>query len=469
MALKETAQDQVGEIPPALAALAPPPAVRKEEGRSRRSVAPRSSFASWEPSPDRPDPVELLVEMGRSRLQDLLPVRHRRMLDSPFAFYRGSAVQMAYDLAPQARTGLDVQLCGDAHLSNFGVFASPERTLVFDLNDFDETWPGPFEWDVQRLVASCVLASRANGHSAKDGRTAAQAAAASYRQRMAQYAAMTTLDVWYSRVDAEDVVNIMRPSARGVAAQVIAKASGKGHLKALDKLTTVVDGTRRIVADPPLVVRAADDVLAAQGAPVMIEEYRSTLQPDRRALFDSYRLVDLARKVVGVGSVGTRCWILLFQGPNGGPLFLQMKEAQRAAPERAGLPGAEMHHGRRVVEGQRRLQSASDVLLGWTSNPVSNVDFYVRQLWDAKGSAELIGMSPTTLADYSTACAWALARAHARTADAVAISGYLGNSDTFDKAMAGFAERYADQAERDHQAMRKAADSGHIPVAPSAV
>ena len=410
----------------------------------------------------------MMIKVSEGRLQDLVPVRNRRMLESPFAFFRGSALPMALDLASTPASGIDVQLCGDAHLLNFGIFASPERSLVFDLNDFDETWPGPFEWDVKRLAASAVIAARHLGCDAADQTRAAQAGVRAYRGWMDQYAALTHLDVWYAKLKAQGLLDLMAPSDRRTTKRVIDKALVRDHLAALNKLTEVVDGRNRIVPDPPLVVRLDSDEVIARELPPMVEAYRATLTSDRRALFDRYRLVDVARKVVGVGSVGTRCWILLFQGPNGGPLFLQAKESGISAPQAAGLPGPMMHQGERVVDGQRKLQATSDVLLGWTTAPETGFHYYIRQLWDAKGSADVTSMTPAALATYAGACGWALARAHARTGDSSAIAGYLGNTSRFDEALAAFAHVYADQNERDYQAFRKAADNGVLPVSPSA-
>ncbi len=429
---------------------------------------PRSTHGAWEPAPDRRDPVDVVLEVSERRLPDLVPVRNRRMISSPFAFFRGSALQMALDLATTPSSGIVVHLCGDAHLMNFGVFASPERSLVFDLNDFDETWPGPFEWDVKRLAASTAIAARELGMAGDDQTAAATSAVRAYRTWIEQYAGMTHLDVWYAKLDAQELLDLMAPSDRRSTKRVISKALQRDHMAALSKLTEVVDGRHQIVPNPPFVTRRADDPAIARQLPGIIEEYRRTLQSDRRALFDRYRLVDIARKVVGIGSVGTRCWILLFQGPNGGPLFLQAKEAGASALELAGLPGPAMHPGHRVVDGQRQLQSASDVLLGWTTAPEYDTAMYIRQLWDAKGSADLTDMTPTALATYASACGWALARAHARTGDSSAIAGYLGRTPRFDDAVAAFAQVYADQNELDHAALCKAADDGVVPVSPVA-
>jgi uncharacterized protein (DUF2252 family) len=404
----------------------------------------------------------VLVESCRTRLTDLVPIRFGRMLSSPFAFFRGSALVMALDLATCPTSGLVVQLCGDAHLANFGLFASPERRVVFDLNDFDETWPGPFDWDVRRLATSVVLAARENRVAPADADAAARAAVAAYRTWMHRYATMTQLEVWYARLDAETLRDLLAPSHRRTADRTIERAGGRDHHRALAKLTATVEGRRRIVADPPLLTPV--EGFRADALASMIAGYRDTLAAERQELFDRYRLVDLARKVVGVGSVGTRCWIALFQGPNGGPLFLQVKEAGTSAPEQAGWPGPHGHHGQRVVEGQRRLQATSDVLLGWTTNPLDGVEYYVRQLWDAKGSVDVTTLTPGGLATYAAGCGWALARAHARTGDASAIAGYLGRSSRFDDAVVAFAGSYADQATRDHAALVEAVAAGRVPA-----
>jgi uncharacterized protein (DUF2252 family) len=455
-------------LPQVLGVPVPSPAERRAAGRSLRMAVPRSAHDVWAPPPERRDPVEVAIASAQTRLADLVPVRNRRMLESPFTFFRGSALQMALDLAFTPSSGIEVQLCGDAHLMNFGVFASPERELRFDVNDFDETWPGPFEWDVKRLVASAVIAARDLGMIVPDQTAAAMAAVRSYRGWMQRFAAMTHLDVWYVGLAARELLDLMAPSDRRGTKRAIEKAQSRDHLKALSKLTEVVDGRHRIMPDPPLIVKVDTEELVANQLPTMIEEYRASLQSDRRALFDRYRLVDIAHKVVGVGSVGTRCFVLLFQGPNGGPLFLQAKEAGVAAPQAAGWEGPEIHQGQRVVEGQRLLQSASDVLLGWTTEPLSGRAYYLRQLWDAKGSAELTGMTPVALATYASACGWALARAHARTGDSSAIAGYLGKTARFDEALAAFGHAYADQTEHDYAAFQEAANTGRIPVSPAA-
>ncbi len=448
---------------------------RAARGRAARSEVPRKSHASWEASPARFDPVELLEEQAKTRVEELVPIRYGRMLVSPFTFYRGAAYIMAADLAGMPRTGLHVQLCGDAHLSNFGVFASPDRRLVFDTNDFDETLPGPFEWDLKRLVASFAVAGRDRGFDEARRQTINLAVGRSYREAMAGFASMRTLDLWYSRIDVDDVFGRMasQVSAKAVerAERTVAKARTKDSLAAFKKLTRVVDGEPRIVSDPPLIVPISelftgDQALEAQR--LVIRQYRRTLQGDRRHLLERFRFVDAARKVVGVGSVGTRAFILLFAGRDDeDPLFLQMKEAQASVLEPFLGKSAFSNHGQRVVEGQRLMQAASDMMLGFIhAKGIDGVerDFYLRQLWDAKGSALIDVMEPKTMEAYARLCGPTLARAHARSGDAVAISSYLGASDAFDRALATFAEAYADQNERDYAALKSAADSGRIPV-----
>jgi uncharacterized protein (DUF2252 family) len=439
-----------------------PPAQRRADGKARRQSASRTSHGEWEPAADRPDPVELLVESNRTRQQDLVPLRYSRMAASPFAFLRGSALAMAVDLRHVPQTGLEVTICGDAHIANFGVFASPERRLVFDLNDFDEVTRGSFEWDVKRLAASITVAARERGLDAPAARRVVVEAVDTYRFRMDDYAAMSRLDLFYSRIDAEDLAHHLEGDARQRTETFLKRAGEKNHLRALAKLTTLVDGQWRIVEDPPLVQRLEGPHLRERLADVMAG-YHASLPADRQALFEQYRFVDFARKVVGVGSVGTRCWMVLLQGPNGGPLFLQVKEAGQASAQQAVGARPRGHQGRRVVEGQRSLQAVSDVLLGWTTDPVDDTDYFIRQLWDAKGSFDTSVMRVAGFRAYVRACAWALARAHARTGDPATIAGYLGSADTFSTAMAEFAERYADQTERDHAALVAALADGRLP------
>lgn len=453
-------------------------AQREARGRAARKVVARSAHGTWSPPRDRRDPVELIAGQEISRLPDLLPIRHERMLASPFAFYRGAAILMAADLATQPDTGLRVQCCGDAHLANFGGFSAPDRQTIFDMNDFDETNPGPFEWDVKRLVTSFELAWRENGFDPKEGRKIVVNTARAYRSAMAEFAAMRNIDLWYSRLDVDMVMSRWSSQVSAEASarfeKTVAKAQAKNSLKAFTKLTEVVDGQHRIVSDPPLIVplREIDDDPAALMA--WLEDrfrvYRHSLQPDRRHLLESYRIVDVARKVVGVGSVGTRCWIFLLVGrDDDDPLFIQVKEANDSVLEPHTGRSGYANHGQRVVEGQRLLQSASDILLGWThATGVDGVerDFYLRQLWDGKLSPAFETMEPATLRIFGEMCGWTLARGHARSGDRVAIDAYLGTNDVFDQAMADFAAAYTEQNQRDYDALAEAVKSGRL-VAPA--
>jgi uncharacterized protein (DUF2252 family) len=453
------------------------PKERESTGKTARSRAPRSRHADWEPVADRPDPVEILTRQDETRVPDLVPIRHGRMLASPFAFYRGAAAIMAADLASCASSDLRVQLCGDAHLSNFGVFLAPDRRLIFDINDFDETHPGPFEWDVKRLVASFAVAGRALGLKKSRRRSAVEAAAAGYRNEIRRLAGMRDLDVWYARVDLEtleQVLDSISSRQRKALAREAAKAERKDSMRALAKLTRA-DGDRlRIRSDPPLIV-PFDEMVPDGDDPAeieahilaLIETYRRTLSPDVRQLIDRYRYVHLAHKIVGVGSVGTRCWIVLMLGRDlDDPLFLQVKEAGPSVLAPFNGAGRYKHQGRRVVEGQRLMQAASDILLGWIS--AEGVldgkprDFYVRQLWDGKGSAEIETMDSDGLRQYASLCGQTLARGHARSGDRIAIASYLGGGDGFDRAMCDFARSYADQNERDYQEFAAAVDSGRL-------
>ena len=455
---------------------------RVEVGRASRSEAPRSSHADWEPAPGRRDPVDLLEDQAATRVSELVPLRYGRMLASAFTFYRGAAGLMAADLAATASTGLRTQLCGDAHLSNFGVFAAPDRGLVFDVNDFDETLPGPFEWDLKRLAASFAIAGRDRGFSKKQRKRINLEVGRAYRDAMRGYAGEGNLALWYSRINVDDI--LAGAALTGTRKQLrraeknLAKARAKTSLRAFDKLTETVDGETRIRNDPPVIVpikelleakhhRAMDEALRT-----LIRSYRSTLPADRRRLLERFRYVDAARKVVGVGSVGTRAWVMLMLGRDGDdPLFLQFKEAEASVLEPFLGASEYDQHGQRVVEGQRLMQAAGDIMLGWVrTSDVDGVerDYYVRQLWDSKGSALVDRMDPTALAYYAQVCGRTLARAHARAGDSVAIAGYLGRGDSFDRALACFAELYADQNERDYASVVEAAESGQIEVATEA-
>ncbi|MGN6257436.1 MAG: DUF2252 domain-containing protein [Solirubrobacterales bacterium] len=419
--------------------------------------------------------MQILTRQDESRVPELVPIRYGRMLDSAFTFFRGAAAVMAADLAHMPRTGFTVQLCGDAHLSNFGVFSAPDRRLVFDCNDFDETCPGPFEWDVKRLAASVVVAGRERGFGKRERRRMILATVGAYRRSIREFAAMRNLDVWYSRLDVEPAVDALRPQLddRRVRRleRNLAKARAKDSLRALGKLTHERGGELRIVSDPPLITpleELTDAADAEEQLQAVLAAYRETLSPERRRLVGSYRYVHAARKVVGVGSVGTRAWIVLLVGRDEkDPLFLQAKEAQPSVLEPYVQEGVPSDHGRRVVEGQRLMQAASDIFLGWvTAEGVDGEErcFYVRQLWDGKGSAEVERMSPSDLAAYGALCGEALARAHARSGDRFGIAAYLGKGDSFDKALAGFAEAYADQNQRDFERMLAAAEDGEIAV-----
>jgi uncharacterized protein (DUF2252 family) len=449
---------------------------RVARGKAARADVPRSAHGGWQPPADRPDPVSLLEEQGESRVHELVPIRYGRMLVSPFTFYRGAAYIMASDLSSLPRTSLNAQLCGDAHLSNFGGYAAPDRHLVFDMNDFDETLPGPFEWDVKRLAASFAVAGRSRGFGRSERDVINRAVGRAYREAITSFAAMRTFDVWYSRVDVDDVAKLvagLSPAVMKRFEKNVAKARTKDSLSAFSKLTQLVDGEPRFVSDPPLIV-PVHELFAASAEQVVenvrgvIRSYRRTLQGDRRHLLERFRFVDLARKVVGVGSVGTRAWIGLFVGrDNEDPLILQIKEAQASVLEPFVASSRFANHGQRVVEGQRLMQAASDTMLGWIRTEGYDGikrDFYVRQLWDAKASAQVDVMDARTLAFYAKLCGQTLARAHARSGDAVAISSYLGSGDTFDRAIAAFAEAYADQNDEDYEALKAAADSGRITV-----
>jgi uncharacterized protein (DUF2252 family) len=442
---------------------------RHERGRAARRAVPRGSHAGWTPAPDRPDPVDLLEAQAKGRLEELMPIRYSRMMASPFAFMRGSAIVMANDLAGTPKTGIHAQLCGDAHLLNFGAYASPERALLFDLNDFDETLPGPWEWDVKRLAASLVVAGRDNGFDAADSRRAAQASVASYRQRMAGFSQMGELEVWYSRVGEGELLGLIPDGATGKKTtkkvdKSVRKARARDSLQALSKLTKLVDGRRRIIDDPPLLVRIPEGDEIRTQIYAILESYKRTLQEDRRLLLDRYRFVDVARKVVGIGSVGTRAYVALLEGRDrDDPLFLQVKEAGASVLEGHVPARTYDHHGHRVVAGQRLMQAASDIFLGWFRGTEGR-DFYWRQLKDMKGSAKVESMSPDELVLYAGLCGWALARAHARSGDRVQIAAYLGKSDRFDRAVADFAVAYADQNERDHAALCAAVASGRLPA-----
>jgi Uncharacterized protein conserved in bacteria (DUF2252) len=450
---------------------------RAAKGRAARAEVPRSKQAEIElPAPR--DPIALLEEQSVSRVPELVPIRYGRMVASPFAFYRGAALIMASDLARTPSSGLRAQLCGDAHLDNFGLFGSPERDLVFDVNDFDESAPGPWEWDVKRLAASFAIGGRENGFSAAHSRDAVLASVSSYRVAMAGFARMNNLQVWYSSLPAEKALHDFKvgvdPKRLKKAQADVAKSRTKNNLQELEKLTRLVDGEPRIISDPPLIVPVAE-LVAADDRESAIDEvrglvrsYRRTLETDRRALLETFRLVDVARKVVGVGSVGTRAWIALFLGSDEhDPLFLQIKEAQRSVLEQFVGKSEYTNCGQRVVAAQRLMQATSDIFLGWQHASAGLLDgrerdFYVRQLKDWKGSFAFEAANPAGAVTYGRICGWTLARAHARSGDRVAIASYLGSGDAFDRAIASFAESYADQNQRDYDALKQAVASGRI-------
>ena len=430
-----------------------------DAGRRERARLPRRILGQHEPAPDRPDPIAVLEAQGTTRVQELLPIRYGRMAVSPFTFYRGAAAVMAADLGAAPQTNLRVQLCGDAHLSNFGIYRSPERSLVFDLNDFDETLPGPFEWDTKRLAASFIVAGRSLGWTRSFSHRALLYAMGAYRLRMAEYGRSGALDTWYSRITIDDLLTTLPREVAGIE-RIRRLASKRDNLGALNKLTTVVDGKRQLKSLPPLLERLPldDQENLISG---LFRQYRRSLAPERRVLIDRYEFKDIARKVVGVGSVGTRCWVLYFEGPGGDPLFLQAKEATSSVLEPYLGRSSQKHHGQRVVLGQKLMQAASDVFLGWMTGPLGP-HYYWRQLWDAKISADLETMKPAGMLAYSRICGWALARAHARSGNPAAIAAYLGTSGRFERAMLDFSEAYADQTDRDYAALRAAIDSGRI-------
>lgn len=453
---------------------------RVEQGNAARTACPHSTHAAWNAQDDRPDPVELLEAQATTRIPELVPIRYQRMLVSPFAFYRGAAAIMARDLSTVPNSGLNVQLCGDAHLSNFGGFASPERELVLDVNDFDETLPGPWEWDVKRLAASVEIAGRERGFDAKTNHDLVLGSVGEYRRSMGEFAALGYLDLWYLHMDEAGMQARWGKTVKHKVMKALdadlAHAQHKDNQRALEKLTRRVDGQLRIAPSPPLIIPIEDLVPAGEIDRVVgmvrqsIRNYRASLRGDHRRLLESYEYVHLARKVVGVGSVGTRAWVLLLLGRDEtDPLILQVKEAQESVLEPYLGKSVYTNHGRRVVEGQWLMQSTSDIFLGW-DHVIDGLDghshdFYVRQLWDWKTSIDVEAMGPDEMMVYGKMCAWTLARAHARSGDGIAIDAYLGEDDRLDNAVAEFASAYADQNERDYHALAAAAESGRIKVA----
>jgi uncharacterized protein (DUF2252 family) len=471
-ARKRTAKRSTSTVPVHLTV-----AERIANGKAARARTPRASHADFEPASDRLDPIEHLGRQAESRVPELVPIRYGRMLVSPFAFYRGAALIMAADLAKTPHSGLRVQLCGDAHMSNFGVFASPERRLLFDINDFDETLPGPWEWDVKRLAVSLAVAGRENGYKPKERETIVLSAVAAYRTAMAGFAGMRNLDLWYTRMEIEDTLREMRRLATKQmykrTERALAKSRTRDSMQVFSKLTREVDGEPRIISDPPLIEpidQLSGDIQGQELRETLhdiLRSYRATLQHDRRILLEGFRLVDVARKVVGVGSVGTRAWIVLMLGrDNGDPLFLQLKEAQTSVLEEFAGKSDVHNSGERVVNGQHLMQASSDIFLGWchVTNGMDGRerDFYGRQLKDWKGSVEVETMIPRGMELYAQMCGWTLARAHARSGDRVAIAAYLGTGNSFDRAIGRFAETYADQNERDYQALVDAVAGGRL-------
>ena len=452
------------------------PGESEAAGKAARRRTPRSALGEWGRSAKRKSPVEILAGQDRTRVPELVPIRHGRMSASAFTFYRGAAGIMAADLGAAPNTDLNVQLCGDAHLSNFGVFAAPDRRLIFDINDFDETHPGPFEWDVKRLVASFAIGGRDLGFNERDRRGAVAEAAREYRCEMRRLAAMRTIDVWYERLDVGALERYRSEVTKKTAKRfdkARAKAESKNSLRAFNKLTHSVNGELRIISDPPLIVPVEEMADSDSQLNVVMGRlreflvaYRRTLDRDVRRLAEGYRFVDLARKVVGVGSVGTRAWIVLLLGRDeGDPLFLQAKEAEASVLEGFAGKSRFNQEGRRVVEGQRLMQAASDIFLGWLTaeGPDGKTrDFYVRQLWDGKGSAQVELMTPTTMGLYARLCGWTLARAHARSGNRIAIASYLGKGESFESAMCDFAEVYADQNEADYREFEAAISEGRL-------
>jgi uncharacterized protein (DUF2252 family) len=447
---------------------------RAARGKRARAEVSRSNHAVWEPPANRTSPVDLLERQAKTRVPELVPIRHGRMLVSPFTYYRGAALPMASDLATTPSSGLYAQICGDAHLSNFGVFGSPERHLFFDVNDFDETAPGPWEWDVKRLAASLEIAGRDNGFPQKERKSIVRRAVRSYREAMREFAGMSMLEVWYAHLDMDELLprfqsSLDRKQTPGVW-KAISKARAHDSVQAFAKLAEVVDGECRILHQPPLItpvdefVEGVNPEVVLDAMDTLIRSYRDTLQPDRRSLLEQYRFVHLARKVVGVGSVGTEAWIMLLLDDQDSPLFLQVKEAEASVLEAFTSKSEFSNHGQRVVAGQRLMQAASDIFLGWDRFAWEGHerDYYFRQLRDWKGSADIGGMTQTGMELWGRMCGWTLARAHARSGDRVAIGSYLGKSDAFDRAIGNFSVAYADQNERDYQTLNEAVTSGRL-------
>jgi len=441
---------------------------RRKQGKALREKCPRSAQAEWKPRSKSQDPIRLLEESDADRIPGLIPVKYQRMVESPFKFFRGAAIIQARDLASAHVAGITVQACGDCHLANFGGFASPERVLVFDINDFDETFPGPWEWDVKRLGASLILAARDRSFSKSSADEAVRAAAASYRERMAEFAEMKTLDAWYAQVTSEAIEEYFRkdPDLSARLSKKEKQARSQTSESVVPKLTAVVDGLRKIKDNPPVIYHIQEFTQDFKKRRAKFaEDYKNSLQTDRRHLYERFRWQDAAIKVVGVGSVGTRCYLSLFLADDDDPLFLQIKEARRSVLESPRGKSLYAHQGSRVVAGQRVMQAASDIFLGWASS--KNHDYYFRQFRDMKVSAEIETFRPNTLVAYAAVCGWALARAHAKGGDAAMIAGYLGSTDQFDDALAEYSKAYADQAERDFESFQAAIRSGRLSTEPA--
>jgi uncharacterized protein (DUF2252 family) len=436
---------------------------RDEIGKALREQTPRAAHGAWKPASDRRDPIDVLEASSMGRVPELIPIRYGRMLASPFAFLRGSAAVMAGDLAATPASGISVQACGDCHLSNFGLFATPERNLVFDLNDFDETLPAPWEWDIKRLAASFVVVGRESGITESRCQAVVRVLADAYRARLREFAAMHVLDAWYAHIDDEMLIaTAPDTAARQRREKIAAKARASVAEYLFPKISQLVEGRRRIVDQPPLVFHPPKRSDEDERLDRLMSTYHDSLPQDRRKLFERYRFQDYAFKAVGVGSVGTHCYILLYLADDDDPLLLQIKEARPSVLEPYAGKGQFDHQGQRIVIGQRLTQAASDIFLGWTTGPIDCKHYYIRQLRDMKFSIPLVNLEPKGLSNYAAICGWALARAHAKGGDAAMMSGYLGQSDAFDQALAKFALAYADQTERDHAALVKAVKSGRV-------
>jgi uncharacterized protein (DUF2252 family) len=438
-------------------------AQRTEEGKKQRSFIPRESHAEWNPKADRTDPVQILIDSSAGRVENLIPIRYGRMLQSPFAFLRGSAAVMARDLSSAQNSGVIVQCCGDCHLMNFGGYATPERNQVFDINDFDETLPAPFEWDIKRLAASIVVAGRFREFSDKDNKRAALNAVKTYTQKIREFSAMRQLEIWYNRIDESSIAEMFKSDPEFVkrAKKISEKARERTHEFVFPRISELKDGKRRIIDDPPLIYHPDNTELMIKSAYDFFDNYYYSLPDDRKSLLNRYKLEDVALKVVGVGSVGTRCVIGLFSLSDKDAIILQFKEARPSVLENYAGSSIYKNHGERIVNGQRLMQTVSDIFLGWTQSS-AGTDFYIRQLRDMKASATVENFTPQLLEDYSSLCGWALAKSHAKAGRSPEITGYIGKSDIFSKAIADFAVLYADQTGADFDLLKKAEKTGRI-------